>query len=193
MGRRRLKVPPTSCICIQRPTEICPGEHRPCSFLWSSQVLIPEEGEQICGLLCSDPTKHIREQPTALAEDAWEPLMNKRMVLGNKKLFTNVMRESCWQKKMSFQWVCVSVAWTIMYRADKAGTNTNFFCVNVILLWCAKMTNSAVFIQNRQSVVRKDFLLQKGRPSHFQIPFFSKIKMGPAPVGLGAGLVVLLF
>lgn len=97
MGRRRLQVPPTSWICIQTPTEICPGEHRPCSFLWCSQVLIPEVGEQICGLLCSDPTKHMREQPMALVEDAQEPL-NKRMVSGNKKLFTNVMCESCWQQ-----------------------------------------------------------------------------------------------
>ena len=169
MGRRRLKVPPMSCICIQRPTEISPREHRPCSSLWSSQVLIPEEGEQICGLLCSDPTKHIREQPAALAEEAREPL-NKRMVSGNEKLFTNVMCESCWQTKMSSQWVCVSGAWTITYRADKAGINTNFFCVNVILLWCAKMTKSDVFIQNRHSFVRKDFLLQMGKTVPFPNP-----------------------
>lgn len=60
------------------------------------------------------------------------------------------MCESGWQTKTSSQWVCVSAAWAIMYKADKAGTNTNFFCVNVILRWCAKMTQSDVFIQNRQ-------------------------------------------
>ena len=40
---------------------------------------VPEDGELGCGLLGSDPTKHIREQLTALVEDAWEPL-NKRML-----------------------------------------------------------------------------------------------------------------
>lgn len=161
----------------------------PCSSPWCSQGLIPEGGEQIC-LLCSDLAMHTREQPKAPAEDAWEPL-NKRVVSGNKKLFTNVMCESCWQAETNSQWVCVSVAWTIMHRADKAGINANFFCVNVILLRCAKMTTSDVFTRNRRSVVRKDFLLQMGKLSHFQIPFFSKIKMRPAPLGLGAGLVVL--
>lgn len=80
-----------------------------------------------------------------------------------------------------------------MYRADKDGINTNSFCVNVILLGCAKMTESDVFIQNTHSFVGKDFLLQMGRPSHFQILLFSKIKMGPAPGGLGARLVMLVF
>lgn len=167
-------------------TEIFPGEDRPCS---SSQGLIPEGGEQLC-LLCSDLTTHTREQPKAPAEHVWEPL-NKRLVSGNKKLFTNVMCESCWQTETSSQWVCVSVAWTIMHRADKAGINTNSFCVNVILLGCAKMTTSDVFTRNRRSVVRKGFLLQMGKLSHFQIPFFSNAKMRPAAVGLGAGLVVL--
>ena len=39
------------------------------------------------------------------------------------------------------------------------------------------MTTSDVFIQNRHCVVREDFLLQMGRPSHFQIPLFSKRKV----------------
>lgn len=166
MGRRRFEVPHTSCNCIQRPTEICPGQHRPCSSPWSSQALIPEEGEQIC-LLCSDLTSHTKNHHAAKSsssENAWEPL-NKRVVTGNKELFTNVMCEGCWQTKTSSQWVCVSVAWTVMHRADKAGINTNFFCVNVILLWCAKMTTSDVFTRNRRSVVRKDFLLQMGKLS----------------------------
>lgn len=134
MGRTRLEVPPPSCTCIQRPIEVCPEEHRPYSSLWSSQELIPEEYEQICALLYSDPTKHVWEQPPALVENAQEPL-SERMALasGNKKLFANVMCESCWQTKMGFQCVCVSVAWTILYRADKAGVSTSFFCVNVIL------------------------------------------------------------
>lgn len=129
---------------------------------------------------------HTGEQPKTPAEDAWEPL-NERVVSGNEKLFANVMCESCWQTETSSQWVCVSVAWTVVHGADKAGINANFFCVNVILLWCAKMTTSDVFTRNRRGVVREDFLLQMGKLSHFQIPSFSKVKM----MGLGAGLVVL--
>lgn len=55
------------------------------------------------------------------------------------------------------------------------------------------MTKSDVFTQNRHSIVRKDFLLQMGRPSHFQGLFFSNIKRRPAPTGSGEGLTVLLF
>lgn len=50
------------------------------------RLLIAKEGEQICGLICSDPAKHIRDQRAVLVEDAQEPL-SKRTVSVNKKLY----------------------------------------------------------------------------------------------------------
>lgn len=59
--------------------------------------------------------------------------------------------------EMNFQCVCVIVAWAVMDRTDKSGINTDFLCVNVILLWCARMTKSDIFHSEQTAMLGKIF------------------------------------